>query len=145
MLLFGIPLATVLQMTSDDFVHETGDTYLLVGNHRLLLPPRLASMINQLEQRAPGRSSTLARLGTAQRWLFPSTKASRPTTPSWMTTRLRQHGITVFRGRNAARMSLAAEVPAAILASQTGIHIDTAVAWSKLTARNWLEYVAARP
>jgi hypothetical protein len=41
-------------------------------------------------------------------------------------------------------MDLAADLPAPILADLTGMHINTAVAWTKYAKRDWGDYVAAR-
>jgi hypothetical protein len=144
-LLFGIAMAPLLRLTMDDFIHDGNHMFLTVGAHRLQLPPALANMITKLGDHGPARESTLTRIGAAPPWLFISTKAGRPTTPSWMSNRLRRHGFTPMSGRNSARLSLAAEVPPAILASQTGISVGTATAWSQLTSRDWLEFIAARP
>jgi uncharacterized membrane protein SpoIIM required for sporulation len=39
---------------------------------------------------------------------------------------------------------LAAELPAPILASITGLHITTATRWTRSTRREWTEYLNAR-
>jgi len=57
---------------------------------------------------------------------------------------LHRRGITVTAGRNTARAALASELPASVLADLTGIHVQTAVAWTRLTGHDWTGYVATR-
>jgi hypothetical protein len=58
--------------------------------------------------------------------------------------RLQRYGIKAHAGRNAARLALAAELPASVLADQTGISISTAERWSQWAKRDWTAYVAQR-
>jgi hypothetical protein len=44
--------------------------------------------------------------------------------------RLQRYGINAHAGRNTARLALAAELPASVLADLTGISISTAERWS---------------
>jgi hypothetical protein len=57
---------------------------------------------------------------------------------------LHRHGITVTAGRNTARAALASGLPASVLADLTGTHVQTAVAWTRLTGRDWTDYIATR-
>jgi hypothetical protein len=43
-----------------------------------------------------------------------------------------------------ARLALAAEIPAAVLADLTGISISTAERWSQWAKRDWAAYVGQR-
>jgi len=58
--------------------------------------------------------------------------------------RLHHHGINAHAGRNTARLALAAELPASVLADLTGISISTAERWSQWAKRDWAAYVAER-
>jgi hypothetical protein len=58
--------------------------------------------------------------------------------------RLRQYGINAHAGRNTARLALAAELPAAVLADLTGISVSTAERWSHWAKRDWAAYVGQR-
>jgi len=59
-----------------------------------------------------------------------------------MGVRLRALGIRPNPARSAALFSLAAEVPAAILARTLGIHINVAVDWQQASAGDWTSYAA---
>jgi integrase len=142
-LLFGIPLTRLAQLTVDDVDCGTKGTRLRIGTHWLQLPPHLADLLTRLVEQPPPNRSTLAKLAPT-RWLFPGATPTRPASQSQLQGRLRRHGITAAAGRNTARAALASRLPASILADLTGIHIHTAVAWNRLTGRDWTEYVALR-
>ena len=49
------------------------------------------------------------------------------------------------QARSTALFTLAAELPAAILARMLGIHISVAVQWQGASSGDWMTYAAARP
>jgi hypothetical protein len=56
--------------------------------------------------------------------------------------RLHAIGISPRQGRSTALFTLAAEVPAAILAKTLGIHVQAAIQWQKISAGDWTAYAA---
>jgi hypothetical protein len=58
--------------------------------------------------------------------------------------RLHRYGIDAHAGRNTARLALAAELHASVLADRTGISISTAERWSQWAKRDWAAYVGQR-
>ena len=58
--------------------------------------------------------------------------------------RLHRYGIDAHAGRNTARLALAAELPASVLADLTGISVSTAERWSQWAKRDWAAYVGQR-
>ncbi|MFC6021417.1 hypothetical protein ACFP2T_35265 [Plantactinospora solaniradicis] len=61
-----------------------------------------------------------------------------------MHQRLRRHGITPEPGRQTALLTLAADLPAPIVADLLGIKVDTALRWADHTAPEWASYLNAR-
>jgi hypothetical protein len=51
-------------------------------------------------------------------------------------------GIRPRQDRSTALFTLAAELPAAILARMLGVHIEVAVQWQKASAGDWAAYAA---
>jgi len=143
LLLFGIPVTRLAQLTVGDVERDTKGTRLRIGTHWLQLPPRLDALVTRLVEQPPLHRSTLAKLAPA-RWLFPGTSPTRSASYSQLLGRLRRHGITATAGRNTARAALASRLPTSVLADLTGIHIHTAVAWNRLTGADWTEYVGLR-
>lgn len=143
MLLFGMLLTRVLHLRFTDVINDDHDTYLHIDGHRLLLPPRIAALIHQLQQ-GPRPRWTLARLTTDPGWLFPGQSPTRPVHDSAFAKRLQQEGIDPLAGRNGARLALAADLPASVLADLTGLHVNTALRWTRWAMRDWTAYIASR-
>jgi hypothetical protein len=136
-------VSRLMQLTKNDVVDDGEITYLNVDGHRLALPPRLARLTRQLRDQGEQRW-TLARLGTPAPWLFPGQSPARPTVDILFGIRLQRHGIKAHAGRNTARLALAAELPASVLADLTGVSIATAERWSQWAKRDWTAYIAQR-
>ncbi len=142
-LLFGMLVSRVTQLTKDDVIEDGQATYLATDGHRLMLPPRLAHLVRQLRDQDEPRW-TLGRPGTPAPWLFPGQSPARPAVGILLGVRLHRYGIDVHAGRNTARLVLAAELPASVLADLTGIGISTAERWSQWAKRDWVAYVGQR-
>jgi hypothetical protein len=77
-LLFGMLVSRIAQLTKDNVVEDGQDTYLAIDGHRLMLPPGLADLLCQLRDQDEPRW-TLGRLGTPAPWLSPA--RARPARP----------------------------------------------------------------
>jgi hypothetical protein len=69
MLLYGLNLTRLLVITSNLLRQRSGDTYLMLGDHELLLPPILADLLMQLP--CPARRSTLPDIESEHRLPLP--------------------------------------------------------------------------
>ena len=86
--------------------------------------------------RAPACSTSLppgCSPGAGPEARSPRTRSPSGSTPSAISPR---------QGRSTALFTLAAEVPAAILAKTLGIHIQAAIQWQKISAGDWTAYAA---
>jgi hypothetical protein len=142
-LLFGMLVSRITQLTKDDVIEDGQATRLSVDGHRLMLPLRLASLVRQLRDQDKLRW-TLGGLGTSAPWLFPGQSPARPAVDVLFGVRLHRYGIDAHAGRNTARLALAADLPAPVLADLTGISISTAERWSQWAKRDWAAYVGQR-
>jgi hypothetical protein len=135
-LLFGMLISRITQLTKDDVIEDGQATCLAIDGHHLILPPRLAVLVRQLRDQDEPRWA-LGRLGTPAPWLFPGQSPARPAVDILFGVRLHRYGIDAHVGRNAARLALAAELPASVLADLTGISISisTAERWSQWAKR----------
>jgi len=116
----------------------------VIGQRPVLLPPRLARLLGQLAEQPQPRPLLSQVQETGPRLLFPGMVPGRPISPHAMTQKLGRHGIPVRAARNGALASLAADLPAAILADMLGMHVDTAVRRVILARRDWTDYLATR-
>lgn len=141
-LLYGINVTRVVAITRNQVVGRSGDHYLALADHDLLLPPVLADLLAQLPCSRP--RSTLPEPMSPNRLLFPGRTPSRPVDAALFGKRLKRLGIEPRGGRNTAFIRLAADLPAAVIADLLAVDPITATRWAKYSKRDWLGYVAER-
>ncbi len=141
-LLFGVPIKNVLSLSTEDVMRKVDGTYVKLGGKPLLLPPRLAILLHGLA----GSDLRRASIGRAEseRYLFPGMVPGRPATATSYVRRLNSYGVRIRPARNSARLALATDLPASVIADLFGMHIGTAVRWVQYAKRDWLDYVAER-
>jgi hypothetical protein len=137
-LLFALPLTRIVQLHRGDLSARAGRRFLTIGSHQTLLPPPLADLLDRLTTEPDPEPA-----GQAQP-LFPGRPASQPISASALGEQLNRHGIHVRTARNTALISLASELPAAVVAELVGINISTAVRWSTYARQDWAAYLEAR-
>jgi hypothetical protein len=142
-LLFGLQAQRIRHLTADHLMQQDDSTYLSVGKHPILLPPRLGALLRQLAAQPPARLM-ISHGPRAPRWLFPGRVPGQPIDNHSLTNRLNRHGISARPARNGALAALATDLPAAILADLLGLHVNTAVRWVTHARRDWTDYLAAR-
>ncbi|MEU5105199.1 site-specific integrase [Streptomyces sp. NPDC021354] len=140
LILYAQKIATISQLTIDD-VHITGETVAITfGTSPVVLPMPLAALVRGLVANRRGK----AKIGTPDDapWLFPGGQPGRPLSDSQIGLRLHKIGIRPQQDRSTALFTLAAELPAAILARMLGVHIKVAVQWQQASAGDWAAYAA---
>jgi hypothetical protein len=141
LLLYGQPLSKIAVMTTSQ-VTGTGNTMTIrLGNHDMPVPGPLAAAVANLISNGRAYRGVGSPARTA--WLFPGHMPGRPITPSRLGERLRTIGIYAQTGRRAALLSLAGQLPAAVLADLLGIHQTTAARWMHQAGGDWSRYAAA--
>ncbi|WP_228566911.1 hypothetical protein [Nocardia sp. SYP-A9097] len=143
-LLFGLRMSHVLALRADQLLHRTGSHYLRLGDHELLLPPLLAELLGQLPRERFNQSVLPPVSDGSSPLMFPGFDRRWPIGRGVYGDRLKQHGITPHTSRNTAMITLAAELPAAVLADLLGLHPGTAVRWVRTAKRDWHIYLAER-
>ena len=100
-----------------------------------MLPAPLDALVGALAggRKAPGSSL----LSVPSSWLFPGRRPGSPLTEDALAQRLHALGISPRQGRGTALFTLAADVPAAILAKTLGIHVKAAIQWQKISGGDW--------
>ena len=142
-LLYGQPVSRIVQLEHEQLSRRHGQAYLILDRHPVLIPPRLADLIEQLHATATP-TAVLGGRGSPANWLFPGQVPGRYLSANGLVRQLNTHGIQARTGRSAALINLAADLPAAVLADLLGLHINTAVRWVKRARRDWASYLAAR-
>jgi hypothetical protein len=141
-LLYAISTTRVLAVRRNQLAIRDAETYLTLGGHEMVLPPKLAELLIQLPRST--RRATLPESPAPDRLLFPGRTPDRPVDAGGFGKRLKRIGLTIRGGRNTALIGLAAELPAAVLADLLGIDIVTATRWAQYARRDWTGYLAAR-
>jgi hypothetical protein len=141
--LYGFRIIQIARLTHADIQARGGDFYLEIEQSALVLPPRLAQLISQLEQTARPTGAIGRTLGKTP-WLLPGRQPGRHVSANFLAHKLALHGIQATATRNAAVLALAEDLPAAVLADLLGMHPTTAERWAKIASRDWAHYITAR-
>jgi hypothetical protein len=141
-LLYGQPMTrvaalTISQITGHD---DSEDITIRLGQHDVPVPEPLGKLLLALA--ADGKSHTGTGSPADRQWLFPGLLPGRPITPARLAQRLGTTGIPVMAGRRAALISLAAQMPAAVLADLLGLQPTTTVRWMHQAGADWNRYAA---
>lgn len=143
LLLYGQPVSRIVQITASQLADIDRGSYLTLDRHPMILPPALAALIHELQRTATPKA-ILGGRGQQTTWLFPGQVPGQHITSNYLVKLLNGHGIHARSSRNAALISLAADLPAAVLADLLGLHPNTAVRWVRRSKRDWASYLAAR-
>ncbi len=140
LILYAQKIATISQLTVDDVDITGGTAAISFGTSPVILPIPLAALVHELVATRRGK----AKIGTPDDvpWLFPGGQPGRPLSDSQIALRLHKIGIRPQQDRSTALFTLAAELPAAILARMLGVHIQVAVQWQKASGGDWAAYAA---
>ena len=142
-LLYGQPVSRIVQLRPEQLSRCHGQAYLVFDRHPVLIPPRLADLIDQLHATATP-TAVLGGRGSPASWLFPGQVPGRHLSVNGLVRQLNTYGIQARIARSATLINLAADLPAAVLADLLSMHINTAVRWVKRARRDWASYLAAR-
>ncbi|MFE0845822.1 hypothetical protein [Streptomyces rochei] len=116
---------------------------LSINGHSLRLPPRVDQLL--VEQRKVSVDRwTINQTASTTPWLFPGQEPARPIRSEYLSLLLRRHGFEGLASRNSARLALASDLPASVLADLTGTSISNATRWTAYAKRDWFDYIACR-
>jgi hypothetical protein len=139
-LLYAQHLTRITALTRDDLTRHPDRVTIRLGTAPIDIPEPLAGLLTSLADN--GRPRTGIGAPTSP-WLFPGHHPGRPLSPAQLGARLRRIGVPTMKGRRAALLDLAAQIPAAVLAELLGLHPTTAVGWVNNAAGDWNTYAAA--
>ncbi|WP_133061561.1 hypothetical protein [Streptosporangium minutum] len=140
---FGFQVQRIRHLTADQIIEKDGRTYLTVGRHPVLLPPRLGALLRELAAQPPP-CLMISHGPAAPRWLFPGRVPGQSLDLRSLINQLNRHGISARPARNGALAALASDLPAAILADLLGLHVNTAVRRVTYARSDWAGYLADR-
>lgn len=143
-LLYGARIERLHRLTTADLKRTGQRMFVALTADPVEVPPMLAQLLEQLAAAAEHHSHALTRTGEA-RQLFPSPRrAHEPIHPTTLGRKLARAGVHPRISRNYTMLALATDMPAAVVAAQTGVTVQTASRWAVNSQRANAEYVAAR-
>ncbi|MDQ2875188.1 MAG: DUF3024 domain-containing protein [Actinomycetota bacterium] len=134
-LLYAQKLNVITALTTQHVLHQNGRTLLRLGSRPVVLPAPLEALVSALAatRKAPGSSL----LNVPSSWLFPGRQPGSALTEGTLAKRLHALGISPRQSRSTALFTLAADLPAAMLAKTLGIHIKAAIQWQKISGGDY--------
>ena len=121
LLLYGIPVRRIAELTLDDITTTPPGPTVRIGTLPAPLPEPLLPLLQQhLDSHANQKTTN-----HQSRWLFPGTRAGHHLTEQTLMQRLRKLGIDIRAARNAALHDLSKEIDAASLAALLGYTPNT--------------------
>ncbi|MFJ5294829.1 hypothetical protein ACIP9I_36280, partial [Streptomyces sp. NPDC088348] len=142
-LLFGLQHTKLLELTVHDVIDDHATVALNLAGHHLPLPPEVARLVRAQRDKCQARWQ-LDHTACTTPWLFLGQEPARPLGATYLNLKLRRHGIAPRAGRNNARLALATDLPASVLADFTDTSISSATRWTGYARRDWLDYIVSR-
>jgi hypothetical protein len=140
LLLYAQPVAAIQRLTINDLHDNSGQLRITLGAVPVDLPEPLAGLVRDLA--ASRRGHSLLDAPAATPWLFPGGNPGQPVSTGHLGKRLHRIGLSPRQDRSTALFTLAAELPAALLARMLGIDIQAAIRWQHAAAGDWMTYAA---
>ncbi|MEV7524595.1 XRE family transcriptional regulator [Streptomyces sp. NPDC091371] len=143
-LLYALSLNRITELTTDRYHCDAQGAFLTLGQHPVLLPPRLARLIEE-QITDPNARLFRRQLDDGTHYLLPGQAPGRPRNPLGAGNLMRLHGLPVRPARNTAVIEAVTDMPPTVVADLFGLYPDTATRWATYANDNWAHYLAARP
>jgi len=139
--LYALPVTRIVALTTDRFHREEDRAYITFDRNPVLLPLKLARLIeHQIAQ--PAVTSALRRPSGAGP-LLPGRPPNRPRSASSVHALLKQYDLPVLAARNTAMLEAVSELPPIVVSDLFGISVSNAHAWAGFAQDSWADYPAA--
>lgn len=141
--LYGLPVSRIVELTTDRFHRDHDNAFLTIGTNPVLLPPKLAALIEAQITEPRYRSLARQPAGHLPRFLLPGSPPGKPRSARAVQQLLRQHDLPTIAARNTSMIEAVSELPPIVVSDLFGIHPTTAHAWAKFAQTTWTDYLAA--
>ncbi|MFJ8804048.1 hypothetical protein [Streptomyces sp. NPDC102487] len=141
--LYALPVVRLVELTTDRFERAGDDAYLTIERNPVLLPPKLALLIEQQIARPTVRSMLRPPQDGRPTYLLPGVPAHRPITAQRIVNKLRKHGLEVISARNTAMLEAVADLPPIVISGLFGVSAGSAHRWARFAQDSWTDYLAA--
>jgi hypothetical protein len=141
--LYALQIPRITTLTTDRYHAKDGASYLTLARHPVLLPPKLATLIEQ-QIASPAQVSLIsAPAQTGPRILLPGRPPHRPLNVESVRQRLRRHELPNITARNTAMIEAVTKLPPIVVSDLFGVAAGTAHKWAQLAQDSWTDYLAA--
>jgi hypothetical protein len=136
--LYALPLTRIVELTTDQLHHDADHTYLTINRHPVVLPPKLARLIDDHLNNGSRHTSE------ATAYLLPGRTPGRPRNPAGLADKLKRYSLPTRAARNTAMVQALADLPPVLISDLIGIQPRTAERFAALAGENWSDYLAGR-
>ncbi|MFI2031841.1 hypothetical protein [Streptomyces buecherae] len=140
--LYALPVSRVLQLKASQYYRDGDNAYLTVSRHPVLLPPKLAHLIERQLNHPVGRTLALRVPPQKDRYLITGLGPHRGRS-STFTDRMRERGLPTLSARNTAMLESITGLPPIVVSDLFGVHASTANHWAAYANDSWSHYLAA--
>ncbi|MEU7222357.1 XRE family transcriptional regulator [Streptomyces chrestomyceticus] len=140
--LYGLSTTRIVALTADRFHRDKDDAYLTIDRHPVLLPPKLARLIER-QISGPGIRSVFHQAADETRFLLPGRTASKPQDAVALRLIMRKHGLPTLSARNTAMIEVVSDIPPIVASDLFGLNPSTTHRWAQFAQNSWAEYLAA--
>jgi hypothetical protein len=139
--LYALPISRIHDLTIDKFHRDADRAYLTIDRFPVLLPPKLAAVIEeQIHQ--PTSVSILAITAADRRYLMPGRPPHRPIAVSSLHKLLSENQLPTLVARNTAMIESVSALPPIVIADLFGVATSTAHRWAQYAQDSWADYLA---
>jgi hypothetical protein len=128
--LYALPVVRLVELTTDRFERSGDDAYLTIERNSVLLPPKLALLIEEQVVRPTVRSMVRPPQNGRPVYLLPGVPAHRPIKVQRIVNKLREHGLDVIVARNTAVLEAVADLPPIVISDLFGVSATSAHRWA---------------
>ncbi|CAL9652150.1 hypothetical protein SUDANB23_06630 (plasmid) [Streptomyces sp. enrichment culture] len=134
--LYALPLTRIVELTTDQLHHDADHTYLTINRHPVVLPPKLARLIDDHLSNGSRHSSE------ARTYVLPGRTPGRPRNPAGLADKLKRYSLPTRAARNTAMVQALAKLPPVLISDLISIQPRTAERFAALAGENWSDYLA---
>jgi hypothetical protein len=141
LLLYAQPLTRVVRLAVDRVSVNDDGVWITFDQDPVAVPEPFANLVRRYVDARPNMRTAS---NHASAWLFPGYRPGQPLHPDYLMRKLRDSGIHLLGGRNAAMRELVLEMPPAIVARAFGYSPQVTEDHAADAGRTWVTYASYR-
>ncbi|MFF2789782.1 XRE family transcriptional regulator [Streptomyces sp. NPDC058049] len=142
--LYALPVSRIAALTADDFTKDETGAYLTLGSGAVLLPPRLAALVQDLIAQPHRPAAVAPSPAHDPGYLFPGKVPGRPRSSNALRAQLGRHGLLTLAARNSAMITMITDMPPQVVSDLLGFSPVTTTQWATYLQDSWAHYLSAR-